>query len=85
MGHFQFSLSYELRYALKLSFENKGLNILGLRFHIEISVCCVIDTLEFVMRWDLPLFLYFSITLVSRISNRAYVIQLVLGNYLCII
>jgi hypothetical protein len=48
-----------LRYALKLSFENKGLNILGLRFHIEITVSCVIDTLEFVMRWDIPPFLYF--------------------------
>jgi len=66
-----------LRYALKLSYENKGLNILGLRFHIEISVGCVIDNLEFVMRWNVPHFLYFSITLVSRISNRTYFIQLV--------
>ena len=53
-----------LRYALKLSFVNKGLNILGLRFHIEISVGCVIDTLEFVMRWDLPPFLYLCNTLI---------------------
>jgi hypothetical protein len=53
-----------LRYALKLSFENKGLNILGLRFHIEISIGCVIDTLEFVMRWDLPPFLYLCNTLI---------------------
>ena len=35
-----------LRYTLKLSFENKRLNILGLRFRIEITVYCVIDTLE---------------------------------------
>ena len=71
-----------LRYALKLSFENKGLNILGLRFRIEIRVCCVIDTLEFVMRWNLPPLPCFSITFVSRISNRTYFIQLVSANYL---
>jgi len=71
-----------LRYTLKLSFENKGLNILGLRFRIEITVCCVIDTLEFVMRWDLPPFLYLCNTLISRISNRTYFIQLVSANYL---
>jgi len=50
-----------LRYTLKLSFENKRLNILGVRFRIEITVCCVIYTLEFVMRWDLPPFPCFSI------------------------